>query len=305
MNFNLKDLRWAILTAERGSLRQAAESLRIRQSSLTRCLRGLEGEFGQALFERTWGGTRPTEEGLEFLDVARRILAEAEELDARFKGKRLGHDGRLRIGIHASISTGNLRATLLDFQRRFPGVELRLSDGSSEHLLGELANFVLDIAFIVGNSRPWRGQVLPVWSERVVIAVSEADPLATLSVVPWSALQDAQILLARHGPGSEFYRLIVSRIGDDAAGRIHYHDTALDRLLALVSAGNGVLLALDGATGLTYPGVVFREIHDQDEPVRLHFRACWHPQNNNPTLSSLLGMLHERYPDVTGAAEAD
>ena len=47
------------------------------------------------------------------------------------------------------------------------------------------------------------------------------------------------------------------------------HDVSLDRLLTLVGCGLGVLLALEGATGASYPGLTFREIHDGGAPAQV------------------------------------
>ncbi|WP_235885629.1 helix-turn-helix domain-containing protein [Bradyrhizobium niftali] len=58
-----RDLRWAIAASQHRSLRKAAETLRIKQSTLSRCLRSLEHTLGSKLFERTTGGTRPRMEG--------------------------------------------------------------------------------------------------------------------------------------------------------------------------------------------------------------------------------------------------
>jgi hypothetical protein len=49
----LRVLRWAIVAAQHKSLRRAAESLNIRQSTLSRGLRDLEHRLGAILFERT------------------------------------------------------------------------------------------------------------------------------------------------------------------------------------------------------------------------------------------------------------
>ncbi|MCW6511981.1 LysR family transcriptional regulator [Lichenifustis flavocetrariae] len=70
MSVELRDLRWAIVAARHRSLRQAAEALNVRQSTLSRGLRALEFRLGAVLFERTNGGTRPTIEGQEFLEAA-------------------------------------------------------------------------------------------------------------------------------------------------------------------------------------------------------------------------------------------
>ncbi|MGY4364176.1 DNA-binding transcriptional LysR family regulator [Bradyrhizobium sp. LB1.3] len=74
---------------------------------------------------------------------------------------------------------------------------------------------------------------------------------------------------------------------------------SLDRLLTLVGAGWGMLLALEGATGATYPGVTFREVHDAEGPTRLSFRAYWRQANGNPSLRPFLDLLRERYPDLS------
>jgi len=132
MPIELKDLRWAIIATQHRSLRQAAERLNIRQSTLSRRLRSMEAMLGVQLFERTNGGTRPTIEGLEFLEAARRIIEERESITARLKTRSRGESGRLTIGVHASLSAGNLRATLIEYRRRFPDVEAHLVDGSSD-----------------------------------------------------------------------------------------------------------------------------------------------------------------------------
>jgi Bacterial regulatory helix-turn-helix protein, lysR family len=49
----LRALRWAVIAAQHKSLRQAAETLNIRQSTLSRGLRDLEHQLGAILFERT------------------------------------------------------------------------------------------------------------------------------------------------------------------------------------------------------------------------------------------------------------
>lgn len=87
MAVELRELRWAIVTAQHRSLRQAAETLKIRQSTLCRRLRDLEYRLGAVLFERNNGGTRPTLAGQEFLQIPRRIVEETDveiALDRQF-----------------------------------------------------------------------------------------------------------------------------------------------------------------------------------------------------------------------------
>lgn len=301
MPVEFRDLRWAITTSQHRSLRQAAETLNIRQSTLSRRLRALEHQLGSALFERTNGGTRPTIEGQEFLEAARRIIAESEAIALRFKTRARGESGRLTIGVHASFCAGNLRATVIDFRRRFPDVELHLVDGSSDHLISDLQHSAIDVAFVVqGNSR-WDDGSLTVWSERVVVALPDGHVLRDREVVHWSDLGQEALLLPQRGPGAEFWNLVVGKLRPHAACRLDRHDVGLDRLLTLVGAGCGVLLALEGATGASYPGVVYREVHDAEGASRLNFHAYWRQGNCNPSLRLFLDMLRERYPDLSAA----
>ncbi|MCQ9155163.1 LysR family transcriptional regulator [Acidomonas methanolica] len=296
-----RDLRWAIVTSQHRSLRQAAEALSVRQSTLSRCLRNLEYQLKADLFERTNGGTRPTPAGQEFLEAARRVLEETQAITERLRTRSRGESGRLTIGVHASLSAGNLRATLIDFRRRFPDVATYLVDGSSDHLISDLVTSAIDVAFVVEGNPRLDGKSLPVWSERVVVALPEEHPLGDREFLLWNDLRNEPLLLPLRGPGPEILKLIISKSGCSNPCRLTRHDVSLDRFLTLVGAGWGLLLALEGATGATYPGVTFREVHDADGPARLSFRAHWREENGNPSLRPFLHMLRERYPDLSGA----
>ncbi|NTG28717.1 LysR family transcriptional regulator [Agrobacterium rhizogenes] len=305
MTVELRDLHWAIVASQHRSLRQAAEALNIRQSTLSRSLRDLEHKLSATLFERTNGGTRPTIEGQEFLDAARRILEETDAITDRLKTRSRGESGRLTIGIHTSLSAGNLRATLVEHRRCFPNVETHLVDGSSDHLISDLANSAIDIAFVAENDPRWNDRSLSVWSERVVIALPEDHPLSSRDAVHWGELKHEALLLPLRGPGPEFLKLLISKVGCSDPCRLLRHDVALDRFLTMVGAGWGVLLALEGATGGAYPGVIYREVHDAEGATRLNFRAYWRQANGNPSLRPFLDMLRERYPDITDAPALD
>ena len=301
MTIELRDLRWAIVAAQHRSLRQAAETLNIRQSTLSRGLRDLEYQLGAVLFERTHGGTRPTMEGQVLVEVALRIIEATETITTRLKARSRGENGLLTIGVHTALLAGNLKATLVEHRCRFRDVEIHLIDGASDHLISDLATSTIDIAFVVEGHHRWDGQSLSVWSERVVVVLPESHPLVNHDVVHWSDLKDETFLLSQRGPGPEFHNLLISKLGGLDPRQILRHDVSLDRFLSLVGAGWGILLALEGATGGTFPDVVFREVHDADGPTRLSFRAYWRQANGNPALRPFLGLLHERYPDFSTA----
>lgn len=302
MTVDLEDMRWATIVSQHRSLRQAAETLNVRQSTLSRRLRDLEQQLSATLFERTNGGTRPTVAGQEFLDAARRIIDETDVMVARLRSRSRGESGSLTIGVHASLSAGNLRATLLEHRRKFPEVEVHLVDGSSDHLISDLVSSAIDIAFIAEETPRWDGRLLPVWTERVVIALPEDHPLSALDPIQWAELKGERVLVPVRGPGPEFLNLLSRKMGCPDPCCVVRQDVGLDRLLTLVGAKQGVLLALEGATGASYPGVVYREVHEREGPTRLAFRAYWRNANGNPSLRPFIDLLVERYPDLSGSS---
>lgn len=77
----------------------------------------------------------------------------------------------------------------------------------------------------------------------------EPHPLCERDFVYWNQLRHETLLLPERGPGLEFQKLLVSKIGCPDTARLLHQDVGLDRLLTMVGAGWGVLLALEGATG--------------------------------------------------------
>jgi len=299
---DLEDLKWVIVAAQHRSLHKAAEALHVRQSTLSRRLRDLEGQLGAELFERTKSGSHLTVAGRSFLGTARRITA---EIDSAFVGIRSygrGETGRLIIGTCASFSAGNLYATLADYRQRFPEVDLCIVDRVRDYLISDVAGNHVDIAVVLAKP-DWSDQVLPLWAERIVAALPENHLFSARPFIRWSDLDDVNLIVSRRDPGPLFHKLLVARTVP--LGRhIREHDVGIDHLLSLVGLGLGVAVVAEGAAGPAYPGVVFREIHDDGGPVRLAFFALWRRDNSNPTLKSFLDLLLKRYPDLSGLPNA-
>jgi DNA-binding transcriptional LysR family regulator len=265
-----------------------------------RRLRDLEYRLGAILLERTNGGTRPTNEGRDFLQTARHIIEETDSAFRKLKARSQGESGQLTIGVYTSLSAGNLRATLVEHRNRYPDVEVHIVDGSRSHLLCDLAANALDVIIMTSSHSAWDDCTLPLWSERVIIALPEQHPLSSRPAIHWFELKNEQLLLPERDPGPEFGQLLATRLGGSGSVRTLRQDVGLDRLLSLVSAGYGSLLVLEGATGAAYTGVVYREVYDVEGPTRLSFMAYWRQANSNPTLKPFLDMLRERYPDLSG-----
>ena len=187
----------------------------MRQSTLSRRLRDLELRVGVLLFERTNGGTRPTNAGLDFLEFAHRILGDTDNALRTLRGRSRGESGRLTIGVYASLATGNLHATLVDYHRRFPGVDIHLVDGPHARLICALDRNDVDVAIMTNWRSDWHDRDLPLWTERVIVALPEQHPLIERDAVNWHSLANERLLFPRNGPGPELEGLFATKINGD------------------------------------------------------------------------------------------
>lgn len=125
----LKMMRLVLAVAEKGSLSAVARSWGVAPSTVTLGLQRLEAQLGTQLVLRSTRQMSLTPEGERFLDRARRILADLDEVMAGSEGEG-PLTGALRVT--ATNDLGRLRIVpLLDsFMRAHPGVtlELLLSD---------------------------------------------------------------------------------------------------------------------------------------------------------------------------------
>ncbi|HRI16993.1 MAG TPA: LysR family transcriptional regulator, partial [Burkholderiaceae bacterium] len=95
----LVQLRHLIALAESGSFSRSAQACFVTQSALSRSIRALEDELGQALFDRVGRRAELTAFGVEVLARSRAILFDADELRASGPRARSAAVGRLCLGM--------------------------------------------------------------------------------------------------------------------------------------------------------------------------------------------------------------
>lgn len=76
----LQQLHYIIVISESGSFNKAAERLYVAQPSLTSAVKEIEGEFGIRIFHRSNRGVTLTNEGQAFLQNARQVYLQYENL---------------------------------------------------------------------------------------------------------------------------------------------------------------------------------------------------------------------------------
>ena len=113
--------------AELRSFSKAANSLRISAAAVTRAVASLEEHLGARLLNRTTRSLSLTEAGSQFLDSARRILADLEEAEKTAAGDAAAPSGHLTLTAPLTFGRMHVTPALLEFLRAQPKVTASLT----------------------------------------------------------------------------------------------------------------------------------------------------------------------------------
>ena len=78
-------MKYALEVAKAGSMSKASQKLLIAVPNLSRSIKELEADIGITLFERTATGMNLTPEGEEFMNYAKGILKQIDQLEKFYK----------------------------------------------------------------------------------------------------------------------------------------------------------------------------------------------------------------------------
>jgi DNA-binding transcriptional LysR family regulator len=119
-----------VTVADNGGFAPAARKLGLSPSAVTRLIAALEQRLGARLLQRTTRQVALTEVGTNYLERARRILADVEEAEAAAEGERTRPSGRLVVSAPVGFGRRHVSPIMSAYLKRYAEVsgELRLSD---------------------------------------------------------------------------------------------------------------------------------------------------------------------------------
>ena len=95
---NLLHMKYALEVAKAGSLNKASETLLVAVPNISRSIKELESSLGIVIFERTAKGMSLTPEGEDFINFAREILSQIEQVE-RFYKEGAPHKQKFSISV--------------------------------------------------------------------------------------------------------------------------------------------------------------------------------------------------------------
>lgn len=285
----LVDLRHFVLAAETSKLLYAAETLNVDVSTVSRRISALENELGLTLLERDHAGVRLTAGGRLVANLARRILANVEEIKQISNHIARGNTGVLRLGLRVPPIGGHAQTLLAKWRDANPDIVLATMEGNQREIAIGLQERRIDIALITGHKGFPRAASKTLFRERLVAALPREHPLAEHQSLTWDMLSSETVLIQDWGDNHtqrEFYALFLG-----SGARFQGHAASKQTILALVEAGYGVTFAPESSVTATAPGIAFRPL--DEENACLDFDLVWPPESEDPLVGRFVAFMRD------------
>ncbi|MBK8631514.1 MAG: LysR family transcriptional regulator [Sphingomonadales bacterium] len=297
MTIELRQLRYAVATADAKSFARAAALLNVKQISLSRRVQQLEDRLNVKMFERSTRGAELTEHGRVCVELARRIITDVDNLQTIARNVSYGLQGRITVGFCTSLMSGNLKLAIADYLTKFPDVQFDGEEAGPDDLLHGLHLGTLDLAVAPIGLEEEGLASRPAWAERILVALPVDHELLTKDRIYWQDLRREVFVVQSGGLGPSFANLIAARLTEQSKSpAIIRQNTSLESVVSIVSAKRFITIATEASHGVNWPDIEFREIFDGNGPTRLDYAFYWRDGNTNPALKQFFTMIGERYP---------
>ncbi|WBO20757.1 LysR family transcriptional regulator [Sphingomonas abietis] len=127
---NWDDVRYFLAVARGGSVRAAADRLKVTHSTVIRRIGHLEELLGAQVFQKLPSGYRLTEAGEEILALAELMEGASHQLETRVFGRDQNVRGLLRVALPPTVATHLLMHDFAEFCRLHPDIELQILSSS-------------------------------------------------------------------------------------------------------------------------------------------------------------------------------
>ncbi|MCP9308488.1 LysR family transcriptional regulator [Zymomonas mobilis] len=235
-----EQLRIFISVAERQHMTAASQDLHLSQSAVSSAIAALENRYDVKLFHRIGRGISLSEAGQLFLEEARSILRSAEAAEVMLKEIGGLKRGILRLVASQTIASYWLPPLLLDFQKRYPLLDLDVAIANSEQAALQVEQGRVDLGFVEGEvDHPLLAQ-WPIGQDHLLLVRSTPFPEKDIDA---DYLRSARWVVREKGSGT--------RSTFDQFLRLYGVDPdSLDTVLVLPS-NEAVRTAVEAGAGIT------------------------------------------------------
>ncbi|MBY0085727.1 LysR family transcriptional regulator [Brevibacillus brevis] len=232
----LLQLQYFLTVARMEHVTEAARSLHVTQSSLSKTIQRLEEDLGVPLFDRTGRKLRLNEFGSKFLCRVERALFELEQGKLELRDLSNPEHGTLELAVTTASTLPNI---LREFRKKRPDIQFHVQMLTTQEMVTLLHRGEVDFCL---SSPPVQDDDIEcqiVFIDPILVAVPRGHRLADRSIVSLTELKDESFVGVKKGYGTrDLVDTICKSVG--FAPTYVYEGDEPARLIQLVEAEIGI-----------------------------------------------------------------
>lgn len=235
----IKQLRYFLALSESEHFGRAANACFVSQSAFSSAIGELEELLGTQLVDRTRRSVTVTALGQQIAVQARLCLRDVESLVELARSENQPLAGELRLGVIPTIAPFMLPKVLPKLRRKFPQLELLLTEDQTQRIYERLMDGELDVILL---ALPWdmRGtEVAPLFKDRFCLAYRQGTERVDPNNYRFNRLMADSILLLQDGHCLRDHALAACKIRNTQKIR-PFAASSLLTLVEMVDADLGI-----------------------------------------------------------------
>jgi LysR family nitrogen assimilation transcriptional regulator len=192
---DLSKLKLFVHVAELGSLSKAAVQLDSAQSAISRQIASLERDYGCRMFNRTGRGLTLTDFGERMFPRIKALVLQADQLESDLHGRDELPTGEVRVGFMPSVAELLVATLFKQTQERFPGIKLRIFEGSNGQLDEWVSNGRIDMGMLYRYGQAAKRNEDSLFSVDTYLVGAPGDPITEDATVDFSLLNGLPLVL--------------------------------------------------------------------------------------------------------------
>jgi DNA-binding transcriptional LysR family regulator len=288
----LRQLRYFVAVAERGSFTGAAQELFVAQQAISQQVKALETALGVTLLWRTSRRVELTPAGKVFLADCRRVLAATDRAVRRVQEAARGEVGTVRICYTVTAAYQTVPELLARLGQHYPQLKTKAREVFADDLPRLLHSDRCDVGIAPATRYPVGLHQQQIRAEPWRLAVGEKHPMADRAQIPLAELGDEQVELWPRDMAPGYYDAVVSacqaagfepRLDQEAAG---------STVWGYIAQGRGIGLVVSSLAEQLPLGVRLIDIAPPAPPP-LAITAVWQPDEMQAAVERLLEVAAE------------
>jgi DNA-binding transcriptional LysR family regulator len=289
----IRHLPYFLVVAEEQHFQRAADRLRITQSALSRRIRLLEEELELQLFDRLARGVRLTAAGESLFQDAQQITFALDQAKERARKINRGLMGKIDVGVNPSVLAHPIVLKVFQiFRSQNPDIQIGLKISDSDTQTSSLQHQESDIGIYYAFNRQRDLTYYKICDDKLVLAISEANPLARKRSIRLEDLTDTPFVWPTRSVATRYSDFLIAACHAQGFNpKIGIEAHMVEPILTIVAMGLGVGFITESRASTPQAGVVTREIED----LRIELPLCmvWRSNYTSPILARMVSALTE------------